>query len=130
MSLFERLLSRRRRYDDLSVSIREHLAERAGELMAEGVPRAEAEQTARREFGNVSLIEERSREAWQWLTLESMLADVRFAARQLARSPGFTSVAVITLALGIAVNATMFNRKAAASETGPMGSPACSRSHA
>ena len=109
MSLFERLLSRRRRYDDLSVSIREHLAERAGELMAEGMPRAEAEQTARREFGNVSLIEERSREAWQWLALESMLADVRFAVRQLARSPGFTAVAVITLALGIAVNATMFS---------------------
>ena len=125
-----RILSRGRRYAELSESIQEHLEEKIDELMEEGMAREQAEQTARREFGNVSLIEERSREAWQWLTLESMLADVRFAARQLARSPGFTSVAVITLALGIAVNATMFNRKAAASETGPMGSPACSRSHA
>ena len=55
---------RRRRYSDLSVSIREHIEERIDELVEEGIPRDEAVQRARREFGTVALIEERSREVW------------------------------------------------------------------
>ncbi|MFT4114775.1 ADOP family duplicated permease [Silvibacterium sp.] len=102
-------LFRRRRYDDLAVSIREHLEEKVDELMEEGLSREEAERAARRSFGNVALLEERSREAWQWPTAESLLADVRFTLRQLAGAPGFTLACLLTLALGIGGNVAVFS---------------------
>ncbi|MFL6429490.1 MAG: permease prefix domain 1-containing protein, partial [Acidobacteriaceae bacterium] len=82
MQWLKHFLSRHRRYDDLAVSIREHLDERTEELMADGLPRDEAARKARREFGNATVISERSREAWQWPTIESIWADVRFALHQ------------------------------------------------
>ncbi len=109
MPSIRQILIRRRRYDDLSASIEEHLAEKIDELVENGVTRAEAEHAARREFGNVALIRERSREVWQWPALESIWADVKFAIRQLIKSPGFTATAAATLALGIAINATVFS---------------------
>jgi len=108
MSILSRFF-KRRRYEDLSVSIREHLETRIEELMDAGMTRQQAERAARREFGNVALMEERGREAWQWPTLESLLADVRFSIRQFRKSPGFTAVVVIILALGIGANATVFS---------------------
>ena len=109
MGWFPQLFSRRRRYDELSQSIREHLEEKIADLIDRGMTREQAKHAALRAFGNVTLIEERSREVWQWPTLESALADIRFAFRQLLRSPAFTVTTVTTLALGIAVNATMFS---------------------
>ncbi|HXS96144.1 MAG TPA: ABC transporter permease [Candidatus Limnocylindrales bacterium] len=109
MQWLKDLFTRGRHYRDLAVSIEEHLEERTEELMDEGMSREAAETVARREFGNVTLIQERSREVWQWPTLESIWADKRFALRQLIRAPGFTATAVLTLSLGIAVNATMFS---------------------
>ncbi|MFZ0742858.1 MAG: ABC transporter permease [Terracidiphilus sp.] len=108
MSSFKQLFSRRRRYDELSQSIREHLDEKISDLMDHGMARKEAEQAARREFGNVPLIEERSREVWQWRMLESILADVYFALRQLRKAPGFALTAILVLVLGIAASVSIF----------------------
>jgi len=102
------LFSRGKAYDDLAEEIRQHLDERVEALVAEGMNREEAEHAARREFGNVTLIEERGREAWQWPTLDSLWPDVRFGLRQIVRYRAFTIMAVSTLALGIGANTAIF----------------------
>ena len=108
MNWIAQLFSRRRRYDELSESIREHLNEKVADMMDRGMTRDEAEYAARREFGNVTQIEERSREVWHWPRLESILADFRFASRLLWRAPGFTLAVVATLALGIGATTAIF----------------------
>jgi predicted permease len=108
MNWFNQLLSRHRRYHELSESIREHLDEKIAGLMDRGMTRDEAEHRARREFGNVTLIEERSREVWQWPTLESILADLRYTLRQLRMAPGFAVTAIVVLALGIGASVAIF----------------------
>ncbi len=109
MNLFRRIFARGRIYDELSESIQEHLNERIEDLMEEGVTREQATQRARREFGNATVMEQRSREVWQFSLLESVWTDIRYALRKLRKSPGFAITAIGLLGVGIGSTAAVFS---------------------
>jgi hypothetical protein len=109
MGWLKNFFFRRARYRELAESIREHLQEKAEELMQDGLSREEAMHRARRDFGNATLIEERSREVWQWPRLESVWGDAKQAVRQLRHNPGFTATVILTLALSIGANTAIFS---------------------
>src|ERR1700686_1501845 len=109
MMWLKQIFSRRRLYGDLSEEIREHLEEKIEELVAGGMPRKEAAAAARREFGNVTLLEEDSRAVWRWPSIENLVADVRYGLRMLGRNPVFTVVGLLTIAIGIGANAAVFS---------------------
>jgi predicted permease len=109
MSWLTQLFSRRRLYSELSQEIQGHLDEKIEELVAGGMSREEASHLARREFGNVGVTEESSRQAWRWPSVEDFLMDVSYGLRTLRHSPVFTVVGLLTIAIGIGANAGVFS---------------------
>jgi putative ABC transport system permease protein len=102
------LLMRRTADARLDEELRFHFDRQVAENIAAGMNAQEARFAALRNFGNPALLREQTRATWSWGWLESVLHDVRYGVRTLARAPGFAAIAILVMALGIGANVALF----------------------